>query len=327
MKKFNNNYRATVKNTLLEMMYMSGTLCEGPGDRREHDLLTQDEAENGNPRENRIKTRRRYEALPPEEKKARGERANKRRKDERDEARARMTPEERKAQDDKPTGAWRIDPATGEKLKDTHGNVMDPKEYAARDKANGIKTPSEFGDGRTLGQRLAGVGKHQRVYEPMTKADLQKRYDNSSKDINNPGYDNSEYGKQQRHKEWEASNNEIIYHRNFSKELKSYSAEVKRNRESGSNEKIDMSNYPTLSRSNAKKEADKKSADIKAQVDQEVAAYNASPKGKEEAEMYKRENAAITAAGSLAAREAQVAARLTREASTRISRKLRTKRN
>ena len=344
MKKFNNNYRATVKNTLLEMMYMSGTLCEGPGDRREHDLLTQDEAENGNPRENRIKTQRRYEALPPEEKKARGERANDKRKelnaklkelsDREEESIMAGLPDEaardarKKERAEKAkTGAWRIDPATGEKLKNAKGEVMDPKEYAARDKANGIKTPSEFGDGRTLGQRLAGVGKHQRVYEPMTKADQQKRYDNSSKDINNPGYDNSEYGKQQRHKEWEVIDNEKIYHRNFGIELKSYSAEVKRNRESGSNEKIDMSNYPTLSRSNAKKEADKKSADIKAQVDQEVAAYNASPKGKEEAEMYKRENAAITAAGSLAAREAQVAARLTREASTRISRKLRTKRN
>ena len=312
MKKFNNNYRATVKNTLLEMMCMSGTLCEAPDGRREHDLLTQQEAETGNPRENRIKTRRRYEALPPEEKKARGERANARRKVERDEARERMTPEARAAQDAKHTGAWRVDPATGEKLKDTDGEVMDSSKYAAIDKANGIKTPSEFGDGRTLGQRLAGVGKHQRVYEPMTKADQQKRYEKSSKDINNPGYDNSEYGKQQRQKEWEVIDNKTIDDRNFSKETAAYSAEVKRNRESGSTKRIDLSdkgNYPTLSRSNAKKEADKESADAKVRADQEVAAYNASPKGQEETKMYKRVNAAITD-GSLAARAAQVAERL-----------------
>ena len=395
MKKFNNNYRATVKNTLLEMMYMSGTLCEAPDERegfvglqadldaetkektdreeaekqkeeiqkkednpnhnyenknerikqvedmakkmadsssfklnastpastptstskngrREHDLLTQDEAENGNPRENRIKTQRRLEALSPEERRTRVVAANDKRKKSNDAAFARLTPEEQTAQKAKPTGAWRIDPATGEKLKDVKGNVMDPKEYAAIDKKNGIKTPSEFGDGRTLGQRLAGVGKHQRVYEPMTKADQQKRYDNSSKDINNPGYDNSEYGKQQRQKESDAIVNKIIDDRNFSKETAAYSAEVKRNRESGSTKRIDLSdkgNYPTLSRSNAKKEADKDSAKAQLQANQEVADYEASDEGKKEAERYKRVNAAITA-GSLAARAAQVAARL-----------------
>ena len=173
-----------------------------------------------------------------------------------------------------------------EKLKDVKGNVMDPKEYAAIDKKNGIKTPSEFGDGRTLGQRLAGVGKHQRVYEPMTKADQQKRYDNSSKDINNPGYDNSEYGKQQRQKESDAIVNKIIDDRNFSKETAAYSAEVKRNRESGSTKRIDLSdkgNYPTLSRSDSKINADQDSKNAKGRAATEVAAYNASQEGQEEA--------------------------------------------
>jgi hypothetical protein len=49
----------------------------------------------------------------------------------------------------------------------------------------------------------------------MTKSDQQNRYDKSSKDINNPGYDHSEYGKQQRSTDLMAKVNKTIDDRNF----------------------------------------------------------------------------------------------------------------
>lgn len=281
MKKFNNNYRTTVKNTLLEMMYMSGTLCEAPDDGVEGDLqmpdgttrrvtipnsqgssfnneteklknadteeakkqkeeiqkkednpnysyenknerikqvedmaktmtdsssfkvnasaptsapastrqdfLTKEEAENGNPRENRIKTQKRLEALSPKERRDRVVAANAKRKELSGRAEASIMAglPDQAARDARTAerakiGAFRVDGA---------GNRIDPSTYAATDKAKRATNPipanssnsyqrKEYDASRSPGYEGHQAGINRRSTELMASVNDKIKNDN-----------------------------------------------------------------------------------------------------------------------------------------------------
>ena len=160
------------------------------------------------------------------------------------------------------TGAWRVDGA---------GKRIDPSSYAETDAAKRAANP---------------------IPANSSNSNQRKEYDASR----SPGYVGYQAGINKRSEDLMASVNTIIDNRNFSKETADYGAEVKRNRESGSTKRIDLSdkgNYPLINKSDSKINADQESTNQKNRAATEVADYEASDEGKKEAEMYKRVNTAI----------------------------------